>query len=137
MNIMSEITLKKTRVVEQHFTAHHTQPDNGRGFINFSFDDNRDDCLCAPSDMVCWKASLTMKAFSSMSDQPDPQNDLLLMEANIALESDFAVGELDPKDSLVSVAWYFDENCKQQLLGKLRLLLLDTEFSRIPLPGNR
>lgn len=125
--------MKRAKVTGQRFEAHNPQPENGRGFLNFAFEDNRKDCLCDESDTVCWAASLTMKAFSADSGTPDPEKDLLLMEAAIELEVQFAIGA---EESPESWAWYFDDFSKQKLLEKMRLLLLGTEFSRIPLPGH-
>ena len=136
MSTKPEVYMKRTIVTDQRFEAHNSQPENGRGFINFAFEDNCKDCLYANSDSVCWTASLTMKAFSGEGDAPNPEKDLLLMEASIALEAEFAVNALNAEKSVESLAWYFDEFSKQKLLSKLRLLLLGTEFSRIPLPGN-
>jgi hypothetical protein len=135
LNTRPEVHVKHTKITGQQFIAHNPQPDNGRGFINFNFEDNRKDCLRDAGDSVCWNATLTMKAFSGTGDAPDPEKDLLLMEATIELESEFAVRPMNPGDSFESSAWYFDEFSKQKLLGKMRLLLLDTEFSQIPLPG--
>lgn len=135
MNTKPEVYVKRSKITGQRFTAHNPQPGDGRGFINFNFEDNRKDCLCDTGDSICWNASLTMRAFSGTGEVPDPEKDLLLMEAIIELESEFAVSSMSPGDSFESSAWYFDEFSKQKLLGKMRLLLLDTEFSQIPLPG--
>lgn len=136
MSTKPEAYLKRTKVTGQRFVAYHPQPENGRGFINFAFEDNRKNCLGKNGDTLCWTASLTMKAFSGEGDKPDPDKDLLLMEATIELETQFGVNAGEPETSAESLAWYFDDVSKQKLLGKMRLLLLGTEFSRIPLPGN-
>ncbi len=136
MNTKPEVYAKRAKVTSQRFEAHNPQPANGRGFINFSFEDNRKDCLCEAGETVCWTASLLMKAFSGTGTAPDPEKDLLLMEAFIELETEFAVAGQNPDSSVESQAWYFDEFSKQKLLAKMRLLLLDTEFSQIPLPGS-
>jgi hypothetical protein len=130
-----EVHVKRTKITNQRFEAHNPQPENGHGFINFAFEDNRKDCLCEAGDTICWAASLTMKAFSGTGTAPDPEKDLLLMEAFIELETEFFVAGQNPDSSVETQTWYFDEFSKQKLIGKMRLLLLDTEFSRIPLPG--
>jgi hypothetical protein len=93
--------MKRAKVTGQRFEAHNPQPENGRGFLNFAFEDNRKDCLCDESDTVCWAASLSMKAFSADSGTPDPEKDLLLMEAAIELEVQFAIGAEESPESLV------------------------------------
>lgn len=136
MNTTPEIVIQKLLVTRQTFTARHTQPKKGKGFVNFTFKDNRKDCLSEPATSVCWQASLIMKAFSGTNDRPDPEQDLLLMDAVVSVEGEFSVGSPHSAKDLQSMAWYFDDTCKRKLLGKMRLLLLDTEFAQIPLPGN-
>lgn len=136
MSTKHKASTKKLLITGQHFTAHNFKPTDGKGFVNFRFDDNRKECLCEPNDSVCWQASLTVKAFSTTNDKPDPTKDLLLMEATASVEGEFTIDPLDPDTDLQSLAWYFDEACKQKLLSKMRLLLLDTEFAHIPLPSN-
>lgn len=136
MNTKPKVYIKRTKVTAQRFEAYNPQPENGRGFINFSFEDNRKNCLCNAGDSIYWTASLTMKAFSGTGDSPDPEKDLLLMEATIHLETEFVFNGTDRDTSPESHAWYFDAFSKNKLMDKMRLLLLGTEFSRIPLPGN-
>ncbi len=136
MNTKPDITAHLLRVTSQKFTSHNSKPEGGKGFVNFHFDDNRKDCLCDPAESVCWEASLTVKAFSGTGDRPDPETDLLLMEATASVEGHFALADSATVDGIESLVWYFDEVCKQKLLSKMRLLLLDTEFSNLPLPGN-
>jgi hypothetical protein len=133
---MPEIFTKKLLVTKQQFTSHNPKPQDGKGFVNFHFEDNRKDCLCETKDSVCWQATLTVKAFSSTNDKHDPATDILLMEATANVEGEFTIEPLNPDTDLQSLAWYFDETCKQKLLNKMRLLLLHTEFSQIPLPNN-
>jgi len=136
VSTMPKIFTKKLRVTAQQFTAHNPQPKGGKGFVNFNFEDNRKECLCDLGESVCWKASLTMKAFSSTNGKPDPEKDLLLMEATASVEGTFAFKDSVDVENLKSFVWHFDEVCKQKLLSKMRLLLLDTEFAHLPLPGN-
>lgn len=136
MSTVPEIFTNKLMVTSQKFFAHSSRPQGGKGFVNFHFEDNRKDCLCDPSESICWQASLTVKAYSSTNDKPDPAKDLLLMEANASVEGQFTIERLDSNTDLQELAWYFDEACKQKLLSKMRLLLLDTEFSSVPLPNN-
>lgn len=136
MSTKSEVTIQKLLVTSQSFTAHHAQPKEGKGFLNFNFEDNRKNCLCEATESICWQASLTVKAFSSTNDKPDPATDLLLMEATANVEGEFTIEPLSPDTDLQSLVWYFDETCKQKLLSKMRLLLLHTEFAQIPLPNN-
>ncbi len=58
------------------------------------------------------------------------------MEATASVEGEFTIDPFDPDTDLKSLAWHFDEACKQKLLSKMRLLLLNTEFAHIPLPSN-
>jgi len=136
VNTKPKIFTKKLLVTAQQFTAHNPQPKGGKGLVNFNFEDNRKDCLCEPAGSVCWKASLTMKAFSSTNGKPDPEKDLLLMEATASVEGHFVFKDSADVKILESFVWHFDEVCKQKLLSKMRLLLLDTEFAHLPLPGN-
>ncbi len=134
MNTKPDLTAHLLQVTSQKFISHNSKPEEGKGFVNFHFNDNRKECLCDPADTICWQASLTVKAFSGAGERPDPEKDLLLMEAAASVEGHFALA--DTADGVEPLAWYFDEVCKQKLLGKMRLLLLDTEFSSLPLPGN-
>ena len=112
MNTTSEVSTRTLLVTKQQFTAHNSKPKDGKGLVNFHFEDNRKDCLCEPNDSVCWQASLTLKAFSSTDTPPDPAKDLLLMEAIISVEGQFIVKPLDSATDLQSLAGYFDEVCK-------------------------
>jgi hypothetical protein len=135
VNTKPELSIKKILVTSQRFTAHNTKPREGKGYVSFHFEDNRKDCLCELSNTICWQASLTMKAVSSTGDKPDHTKDLLLMEAIISIDAEFSIGSLDSTNTLQSLAWYFDEVCKQKLLNKMKLLLLDTEFANISMPS--
>ena len=134
MNTKPEMIQKKLTLVEQRFVAHNSQPEEGQGFISFSYEDNRKECLCELSDTIVWEASLVLKAFSGEGIRPNPEEDLLLMEAEVAVEGEFLVGEKKTADDLQSLTWYFDDVCRYKLLSKMRLLLLDTEFAQLPLP---
>ncbi len=136
MSTGSKLSMNKLLVTSHRFTAHNSKPKEGKGFINFHFEDNRKDCLCEPNGSICWQATLTVKAFSGTGSQPDPANDLLLMEAVVSVDAEFTAEKLDSTDSLQSFAWYFDDTCKRKLLSKMKLLLLDTEFANVPLPNN-
>lgn len=136
MSTKPEITIQKLLITSQKFTPYKSVPPEGRGFVNWHFEDNRKDCLCESTDSVCWLASFTVKAFSGPGKQPDPAKDILLMEATASVEGEFSVESLTPDTDIQSLAWYFDETCKRKLLSKMRLLLLDTEFASIPLPSD-
>ena len=136
MNTTSERVTKKIRVTSQQFTAHNSKPEEGKGFVSFQFEDNRKKCLCEPNETVCWQASFKMKAVSGTKSKPNPSTDLLLMEAGVTVDAEFCVKKVDSADALQSMAWYFDEVCKQKMLSKMQLLLIDTEFANIPFPGN-
>jgi hypothetical protein len=134
LNTKPEVCVKRSKITGQRFSSYNAQPNNGRGFINFNFEDNRKDCLL-DARTIRWNSSLTMRAFSGTGDVPDSANDLLLMEASIELECEVVLGPMSSDSALESSIWYVDEFSKQKLLGKMRLLLLDTEFAQIPLPG--
>lgn len=136
MDTMPEIFTTQLLVTAQQFVAHSSKPQDGKGFLNFHFEDNRKECLGASNESICWQASLTVKAFSSTNEKPDPATDLLLMEATASVKGEFTLSPMDPNTDLQTLAWYFDKTCKQKLLSKMRLLLLDTEFADIPLPDN-
>ncbi|MDF7806063.1 hypothetical protein P4E94_01350 [Pontiellaceae bacterium B12219] len=136
MNTKPDLSVHQLRVTQQTFISHNSKPAEGKGFVNFHFNDNRKECLCDPAKTICWKASLVVKAFSGTGEQPDPEKDLLLMEATASVEGQFELSESADFDEIAGLAWYFDEICRQKLLSKMRLLLLDTEFAGLPLPGD-
>jgi len=137
MSTKSDIPVKKLAVTEQHFLAHKPQPKKGNGFANYGYSDNSKECLGSLSDIVRWDATLTMKAYDSIGEKPDPEKDVLLMEALIRVSVEIATeGKFETVEELQNQAWSFKMLCQHQLLGQLKLLLLGTEYAHIPLPGS-